>query len=101
MLDNVNSYKHITPKTDIVTDLIVLEIDFESAVKKDLQSKGYDGLYESLEQEAIKIIKPVGNQQKGAIARHVARELQTYVDGYAPEFVHVLEKMINEKIRIS
>lgn len=101
LLDNVNSYKHLTAKTDIKTDLIVLEIDFESAIKKDLQSKGYEGLYESLEQEAIKIIKPVSNQQKGAIARHVAREIQTNIGDYAPEFVHLLANMINEKISIS
>jgi putative ATP-dependent endonuclease of OLD family len=101
LLDNVNSYKHITPKTDIETDLIVLEIDFETAVKKDLIKIGKEGLYEALEADAVKLIKPVNNQQKGAIARHVAREIQTQIGYYAPEFVHVLAKLINGKIRVS
>jgi hypothetical protein len=98
---DVNSFKHLQCKSPIRTDIIVLEIDFEAAIKKDLVNKGYDGLYEALEGEAIKLIKPVGNQQKGAIARHVAREIQTQVGDYAPEFVNVLAKLINEKISLS
>lgn len=100
-LNDVNSYKYLTSKTEIQTDIIVLEIDFETAVKKDLIKIGKEGLYEALEADAIKLIKPVNNQQKGAIARHVAREIQTQIGDYAPEFVHVLAKIINDKIRVS
>jgi len=101
LLNDVDSFKSLTCKTKIPTDIIVLEIDFETAIKKDLAKKGYDGLYETLELEAIKIIKPVGNQQKGAIARHVAREIQTQIGEYAPDFVRHLAETINGKINLS
>ena len=100
-LNDVDSYKYLTSKTEIQTDIIVLEIDFETAVKKDLIKNGKEGLYEALEADAVKLIKPVNNQQKGAIARNVAREIQTQIGDYAPEFIHVLAKLINEKIRVS
>lgn len=99
ILDDVNIYKHIKSKTEIESDLIIIEIDFETAVKKDLIAKGCESVYEELEASAIKEIKPLGNQQKGAIARYIARKIQSHIQGYAPEFVTKLKSLIQIAIR--
>jgi putative ATP-dependent endonuclease of OLD family len=101
ILNEVDCHKHLSSKTTYPTDILVLEIDFETAIKKDLTKKGFEGLYEALEQEAVKVIKPLKGQQKGAIARHVARELQTQIGEYAPDFVKQLADIINGKINLS
>jgi len=101
ILNEVDCHKHLSSKTTYPTDILVLEIDFETSIKKDLTKKGFEGLYEALEQEAVKVIKPLKGQQKGAIARHVARELQTQIGVYAPDFVKQLADIINGKINLS
>jgi putative ATP-dependent endonuclease of the OLD family len=103
ILNDVDKFKVVTSTTNPITDLIVLENDFETALKKDLESQGHQGLYEALETDARNLIKPITkDHQKGAIARLIARGIQDNTDGeYVPEFVVELCELITKKIELN
>jgi len=102
IVNDVDGYKHIITTNEICeTDILILEKDFESAVKNDLIKKGYDSLYQSLETQAKELIKPLKDQQKGIIAREIARNIQGQIGDYVPDFVNHLSETIYKKINLS
>jgi putative ATP-dependent endonuclease of OLD family len=102
IVNEVDGYKHIITTNELCeTDILILEKDFETAVQNDLIKKGYDGLYQALENQAKELIKPLKNQQKGAIAREIARNIQDQIGDYVPDFVNHLAETISKKINLS
>lgn len=91
-------------KREPKTILVILSKDFETAVKKDYESRivGYNYLsFDDMEKEAVDLIKPVSrNQAKGLIARYIARRIHTFMPEYAPEFVHYIAGIINEQLKL-
>ena len=74
IIDNVDIVKVVNSNTDPSSKIVILEQDFETAFKKELISQDHDGRYEEFETEAKELIKPIGNQQKGVIARYIVRK---------------------------
>lgn len=102
IINNIENFKHIKVRNELLeTDILILENDFETAVQNDLIKKGYDGLYQALESQAREVIKPLKNQQKGAIAREIARNIQDQIGDYVPDFVKVLAETISKKINFN
>lgn len=79
ILDDVEGTKVVTSVSSPQTKLLILEKDFESAFNDELDSYRA-GLYSELETEAKTLIKPIGNQQKGTIARYIVRKSRNYPD---------------------
>jgi hypothetical protein len=64
-----------------------LSRDYEESLKEDFEAwhkSGNSGAYRELELEAIKLIRPIGNQNKGQIARHIAQGLVSRYPGFKP-----------------
>lgn len=102
IVNDVDIYKHIITTNELCeTDILILEKDFEAAVQNDLIKKGFDGLYHVLENQAKELIKPLKNQQKGAIAREIARNIQDQIGDYVPDFVNHLAETISKKINLN
>lgn len=102
IINNIENFKHIKVRNELLeTDILILENDFETAVQNDLIKKGYDGLYQALESQAREVIKPLKNQQKGAIAREIARNIQDQIGDYVPDFVKVLAETISKKVNFN
>lgn len=96
--DNTDIYKIIdTSKDGVFTQkVMMLEKDFEYALKKDWIVCGYDiNIIEGYEKEAKNLIKPIKNQQKGQIARFIANKL-TSEHSYAPSFIHEIKSIISD-----
>jgi putative ATP-dependent endonuclease of OLD family len=74
IVDDVDVVKLLDSNTMPQSKLIILEQDFETAFKKEIECQGFDGIYESFEAEARVLIKPIGNQQKGVISRFIVRK---------------------------
>lgn len=72
--DDVNIIKILDSNTDPITKLVILEQDFETSFEKELANQNHVGVYEALKEEARELIKPIGNQQKGVIARYIVRK---------------------------
>jgi putative ATP-dependent endonuclease of OLD family len=71
--DNVEILKVIQSNTEAATRLIVLEKDFETSFEKEVEAISA-GCYKTFEEEAKELIKPIGKQQKGVIARYIVRK---------------------------
>src|SRR5262249_31675314 len=67
---------------------VVLRRDFESAVEQDFRSAFPEDVarLDDFEREARDLIKPVGGQNKGQIARFVARRIVEEFPNYVPGF---------------
>lgn len=74
IINDVDVIKVLDSNTDPVTKLVILEQDFETAFEKELTNQNHNGVYETLRTEARDLIKPIGNQQKGVIARYIVRK---------------------------
>jgi putative ATP-dependent endonuclease of OLD family len=72
--DGVDVIKIIDSKTSPISKLVILEQNFETAFKKEIDKQGHQGSYEIFLAEARELIKPIGNQQKGVIARYIVRK---------------------------
>ncbi len=71
--EDVDIVKVIQSNTDPTTSLIVLEKDFETSFEKEVEIISA-GSYKVFEEEAKELIKPIGKQQKGVIARYIVRK---------------------------
>jgi putative ATP-dependent endonuclease of OLD family len=79
--------KKLTSKTLPETAIIALSRDYEASLKEDFeawQKSGNSEAYRELESEAINLIRPIGNQNKGQIARHIAQGLVRKYPGFKP-----------------
>lgn len=74
IINDVNVIKSIESKSEPKTKILILEQDFETAFKKELDNQNHIGKYEQFEKEAKELVKPIGNQQKGVIARYIVRK---------------------------
>lgn len=74
IIDEVDVIKIMNSNTDPITKLVILEQDFETAFEKELVNQNHNGVYNTLREEAKELIKPIGNQQKGVIARYIVRK---------------------------
>lgn len=72
--DGVDVIKVIDSNTVPISKLVILEQDFETSFKKELDSQGHVGCFESFDADARELIKPIGNQQKGVISRFIVRK---------------------------
>jgi len=101
IVDDVDVHCVIDSASEPQTELFILQTDFETALKSDFGKKYNDGVayIESLEQQARDVIKPVGAQNKGQIARFVARKLRSLAPGYFPDFVNDLAKRLETVLR--
>ena len=84
-------YTKLTSKSGVSSSLFILNQDFETALKSDLNDLD---LYTQLEAEAKEVVKPIGNQNKGQIARFIARKLKAKKPEYVPSFAQELAKEI-------
>jgi putative ATP-dependent endonuclease of OLD family len=76
--------------------LLVLEQDYEHALRKDFGDFGQVEQLDEFEKEARELIKPVGDQNKGQMARHVARRLCEAHPDFAPKFVTMIAELLRE-----
>lgn len=87
-----------TDEVNFNQKIIVIESNFESSLKKDLEKyceeKGLVCKFDSFESEAKRIIKPLPQSQKGQIARYIARKI---IIEY-PDFVPAIIGKIKENI---
>ena len=92
IVDGINVFATVTSKTEPLTKLLVLEKDFENAVALDFleNEKASSSIIATFEEEAKDMIKPIGTQNKGLIARFVARRLRENYDSYAPDFIRAI-----------
>ena len=74
IINDVNVCKLIDLEAYPKTKIVVLEQDFETAFRKELTNQGFEDSYSVFELEAKELIKPIGNQQKGVIARYIVRK---------------------------
>ncbi|QBZ98257.1 ATP-dependent nuclease [Flavobacterium sangjuense] len=74
IIDNVDVVKIMDSNTAPLSKLVILEHDFETAFKKEIDSQGHAGSYEAFDTEARELIKPIGSQQKGVISRFIVRK---------------------------
>jgi putative ATP-dependent endonuclease of OLD family len=72
--DGVDVIKVIDSNTVPMSKLVILEQDFETSFKKELEGQGFLGRYEAFDADARELIKPIGNQQKGVISRFIVRK---------------------------
>jgi len=95
--DDIDIYKIIDASDGVFTQkVMILEKDFECALKKDWTVLGYGiDTIEGYERGAKNLIKPIGNQQKGQIARFIANKL-TSEHSYAPSFIHEIKSIISD-----
>jgi hypothetical protein len=68
------------------TPIIMLSQDYESSLQNNFEAwpGGSAEAYSELEKEAISLIRPIGNQNKGQIARHIARGLVSRYPDFKP-----------------
>ena len=64
IIDGVDVVKVINSNTVPISKLVILEQDFETSFRKELDDQGHIGCYEAFDAEARELIKPIGNQQK-------------------------------------
>jgi putative ATP-dependent endonuclease of the OLD family len=76
------------------TPLLILKNDFEICLKEEIGEE----LYSQYQQEAKQIIKPIGNQQKGVIARYIVRKVIENTPEYTPSFIETLIGLLAEYI---
>jgi putative ATP-dependent endonuclease of the OLD family len=91
-IKNVDTVKRIVAQRPAKTPLLVLEKDFETSIAKSIARLLPNGteLVNQWEAEARVAIKPIRNQQKGAIARFVARRFRAHSPDLVPSLVDEL-----------
>jgi len=77
-------------------DIIVIETDFESA----LRSQITPAVYDVFNVEARAFIKPINNQQKGVVARYIARKILDNDPDFVPTSVQLLKDVIIQKLSL-
>ncbi len=81
--------------------LIVLENDFETAIKKDLEKycneNSIECKYDEFRNEALKTIKPLKDTQKGQVARYIAKKVCDFYPGYVPAFIEAIKQFFNNE----
>lgn len=101
LTSDIDVFKTMKAARSIASLLVILEHDYEKALKKDYgawaraASQKVNAI-ETYEQEARELIRPERNQGKGLIARHVARRLTEEVPEYTPAFVQPIAKKLSE-----
>ncbi len=79
--------------------LIILEKDFETAIKKDLEKycsgNTLECKYDEFKNEAVKLIKPLPNTQKGQVARYIAKKICEFYPEYAPAFIKTIAHFLS------
>jgi putative ATP-dependent endonuclease of OLD family len=96
MVEEDAYFKVLLSNSQPETRLLVLKKDFETAFEHELE-EFQPGLYDSLEQDAKDLIKPIRKQQKGAIARYIVRNAKTQ-DGFNSEIGLNLAGLVSEII---
>lgn len=94
--ENVEIIKCIQSNTEAGTRLIVLEKDFETSFEKELEQISA-GSFKEFEAEAKDLIKPIGKQQKGVIARYIVRKANS-IDGFQSKIGISLAEEISKLI---
>ncbi len=93
--------KKLMSRSQPETPIIFLEQDYETSLRKDFQSwnGGDDAPYRRLEHEAIELIRPIGSQNKGQIARHIARGLVSDYPGFKPAVgSSIYEELVRQEL---
>ena len=100
IIDDVEICKVIESNSLPYTSIIVIEKNFEHAFSKDLQINEI-GDFEKLHEDAKQLIKPIGNQQKGVIARYIVKKAISNNSGFGSIIGHTIAGKIAEKINVS
>ncbi len=96
---NVPQYsKVVNSNTTPQTQLLILDTDFETCIQKELRQ---DELYREINEQARKLIKPIGKQQKGVIARYVCRKLKEKRPDFTPKLIRDLVTMLDDFLPVS
>jgi putative ATP-dependent endonuclease of OLD family len=89
--------KLVQSKSKPVTPILMMEDDYETALRKDLEvmEDATGNKLDGWAKEATELIKPVGNQSKGQVARFIARRIcaeTAFVPKFVAEITAVLTK---------
>ena len=76
------------------TPILVLKDDLETCLKEEIGIE----LYNDYRQEAKRLIKPIGDQQKGVIARYIANKVIENTPEFTPKFINTLIGLLTEYI---
>jgi putative ATP-dependent endonuclease of the OLD family len=96
-IENVSICKKIESVTLPKTSIIIIEKDFETAFSCDLLKGSIEG-YNSYREEAKAVIKPIGNQQKGVIARFVIKKIIKNYPEFNSELGYMIASLIADKL---
>lgn len=91
-----NYFKTMTSTSLPNTEMVIMKKDFENSFKHELELLEV-GLYDQLAAEAKELIKPIRNQQKGAVARYIVRNAKLKED-FKSEIGLTLAKMVSSKL---
>jgi len=94
LLENVNLAKVVN--TPNQCKLIVIETDFESAIKRQVTPD----VYNEFEDEAKSVIRPINNQQKGVVSRFIAYKLLENNPDFVPKSIELLRALIVQELRL-
>ncbi len=103
IINGCDVYKQIEAKKQNVFEqyLIILEKDFETAIKKDLEKycngNAHKCKYDEFRNEALKIIKPLKDTQKGQVARYIAKKICKFYPKYVPAFIKTIVPFLNNQ----
>jgi putative ATP-dependent endonuclease of OLD family len=106
IVSDVDIFKTMNAARSPASLLVVLENDYESALKKDysrwVENTAHDPeAINTFEREARELIQPQGSQGKGLIARHVARRLTETIPDYIPAFVDPIAEKLAMFLKVS
>ncbi len=76
--------------------LLVIEQDYEHALREDFGAFGRVEQLDEFDREARELIKPVGDQNKGQVARFIARRLCEDHPGFTPRFVTLIVELLRD-----
>jgi putative ATP-dependent endonuclease of OLD family len=96
LVDDQEHFKVLKSNTLPETQLLIMNKDFETAFKQELEVLEV-GLYDSLEKQAKDLIKPIKKQQKGTIARYIVRKAKEK-EGFNSQVGLKLAELISDKI---
>lgn len=103
ILDNCCVYKTIRSVKENIFEqpLIVVENDFETTIKKDLEEycnkHSLECKHDEFKNEAILIIKPLKDTQKGQVARFIAKKIVVLYPQFVPSFITAIVDFINSQ----
>jgi putative ATP-dependent endonuclease of OLD family len=89
LIKDVSICKRLKAARTPGTELIVLENDFENAVRAGFEAAvpGTGRRVDEWDAEARSVIRPIGGQNKGQVARFVARRCREHLPDLLPRFV--------------